>query len=127
MQVSGMSMTMPSARAAPASRLSRFASSCKHHIAIAVAALRPHKHEWHDWYVFDSSAVVTIGGSAPPRIVGQQIMQLCACGQTNRKHLATWRDARIARKRLPYKRWGIWSFSLPVPPALDAPSESTGT
>lgn len=79
---------------------------------------RRHVHEWHEWYVFDSSATVTIGARTSHRIEGQQIMMLCACGETKRKHLPTWREARIARKRLPYKRWGIWQFSLPVPDAL---------
>jgi hypothetical protein len=45
-------------------------------------------------------------------------MQLCACGQTNRKHLKTWREARIARHLLPYRPWGIWTFSLPKPAAI---------
>lgn len=81
--------------------------------------IRPHVHEWHDWYVFDSSAVTTLGARPSFRVVGQQIMTVCAkCEATKRKPLRTWREARLARKRLPYKRWGIWSFSLELPPAL---------
>jgi hypothetical protein len=82
--------------------------------------LRPvvHAHEWHDWYVFDSSATTTCGPRPRFRVVSQQIMMLCACGETERKPLQTWAEARMARKRLPYKRWGVWSFSLPVPLAI---------
>lgn len=91
-------------------------------IAFAVRRLfpPPHRHEWHDWYVFDSSAQTTVGPNPSFRVVGQQIIMLCACGATKRKHLATWGDARLARKRLPYKRWGVGRFSLPVPEAIEA-------
>lgn len=79
-------------------------------VLVYVGALRRpfHRHEWHEWYVFDSSTICTIGTDEPPRIVGQQIMMLCRCGATDRKHLATWTDARLARKRLPYKRWDLY-------------------
>jgi hypothetical protein len=81
-------------------------------------ANRWHVHEWHDWYVFDSCGETITGPNPSFRICGQQIMMLCACGTTKRRHLRTWREARIARHLLPYKRWGIWSFSLEVPEAI---------
>lgn len=61
-----------------------------------------HRHEWRDWCVFDSSYTLTIP-SGKKRITGQAVLQICECGQTNRRPLATWRDARIARKLLPYR------------------------
>lgn len=79
---------------------------------------RCHVHDWHDWYVFDSSAVTTLGPRPRFRVAGQQIMQVCACGQTKRKPLETWQDARTARKRLPYIRWGTMVHRAALPPSL---------
>jgi len=63
-----------------------------------------HRHEWRDWYVFDSCIQYSIP-SGNRRILGQAVMMYCdGCGKTERRPLKTWAEARQARKVLPYPR-----------------------
>jgi|SRR5689334_14565529 len=77
-----------------------------------------HVHEWHDWYVFDSSANVSLSDPRRYRVVGQALMKVCRCGRVEREPLATWEEARALRRRLPYVHWGVMVHRAPLPAAL---------
>lgn len=56
-----------------------------------------HRHDWEDGYVFDS--VIRRGSDGSQRVLGQAVMMFCkTCQATRRRHLRTWREARVARK-----------------------------